>query len=288
MAFIVAPALSDGVPGFLFDERAGLRCFYDEGVGTWVIVDGDHPTPVVTVGGEELGLQAYRYNGERVWGGSYYVFCSVTDGWIASRVGVREPAAEKDVDGTTWIGDAWWKIPYEPCADVPTQTAEPKGTLLNEDEAEEAPEILWTWPRWEWKKEGSSRAPWGTFPGKGGAEQITKRRILGSERYRDNTRKYWVLALDKNSLSCTDGRTIRHVEDDDLWVLGTRGVGSWWQSDAGPDRSSGMTLAPWKHDEETGEDVEDPDGDPVELSFVSFVATQGKDRMYVAEVALWR
>ena len=49
-----------------------------------------------------------------------------------------------------------------------------------------------------------------------------------------------------------------------------------------------MRLDPWKHDAEADEDVPDRDADPVELSFDRFVATEGTDRTYVAEVALWR
>ena len=85
-----------------------------------------------------------------------------------------------------------------------------------------------------------------------------------------------------------DGRTIRYAEHDDLWVLGVKCVGTWWQSAAGPDREAGMRLDAWKHDAEADEDVPDPDADPVELTFDRFVATEGTDRMYVAEVALWR
>ena len=49
-----------------------------------------------------------------------------------------------------------------------------------------------------------------------------------------------------------------------------------------------MTLEPWKHDAETDEDVPEPDGEPLVLTFYSFVATEGTDRLYMAEVALWR
>ena len=46
-------------------------------------------------------------------------------------------------------------------------------------------------------------------------------------------------------------------------------------------------VLPWKHDAETDEDVPDPDVDPLELSFDRFVASEGTDRIYLAEVALW-
>ena len=150
------------------------------------------------------------------------------------------------------------------------------------------PTLLWWWPRWEWEKAGSSRAPWGTYVAKDGAEAVCARRILGSQQYRDNKRRYWTLAQDRLSLSCTDGRIIRYNDSDRVWVLGVRGVGKWWESANGPDRESGMRLDPWKHDAERDDDVPDPDAEPVELSFDRFVASEGTDRIYMAEVALWR
>lgn len=287
MPFKIAPARINREQGFLFDERERLRCFYDGSLYNWVVVDTDHATPVVKIGDQELLMQPYLYNGEPVWGYYGSVFNSVTDGWIYHPSGLAEPYAVKDVDGETWIGDGWWKA-GKPNPDYPEIVCEPKGTFLNEGEAEEPPVLKWWWPRWEWEKAGSSRVPWGTYVAKDGAEAICARRILGSQQYRDNKRKYWTLAQDRLSLSCTDGRTIRYVEDDDLWVLGVKGVGKWWQSAAGPDRESGMRLDPWKHDAEADEDVPDRDADPVELSFDRFVATEGTDRTYVAEVALWR
>ena len=287
MPFKISPARINGQPGFLFDAQEGLRCFYDESVYDWVIVDTDHTTPVVKVGDRELLLQPYLYNNSPVWGYYGSVFNSVTEGWIYRPSGLAEPYAEKDIDGETWIGDGWWKA-GKPNPDYPEITCEPKGTFLNEGESQEPPVLTWWWPRWQWEKAGSSRAPWGTYVAKDGAEEICARRLLGSQRYRDARRRYWTLATDRESLSCTDGRIIRHVEEDDLWVLGVKCVGTWWQSAAGPDRESGMKLDAWKHDAEADEDVPDPDTDPVELTFYAFVATEGTDRMYMAEVALWR
>ena len=291
MPFLIAPSRIHEQRGFLFDEKKGLRCFYDDSVNAWVIVDIAHPVPTIKVGeSRELALRNYLYNDQPVWenyGGA--VFNSVTDGWIYNPRGVAEPYAEKDVDGETWIGDGWWRA-GRPNPDYPEIQCEPKGTFLNGGEAEEPPVLKWWWPRWEWTEDlsGRSRAPWGVYVGKDGAEAIAQRRILGSQQYRDGDRRYWTLATDRESLSCTDGRIIRHIEDDDLWVLGARGVGRWWQSASGPDRDAGMRLDPWKHDAEADEDVPDPDGNPVELAFQSFVASKGNGRIYMAEVALWR
>lgn len=291
MPFLIAPSRINGQRGFLFDKDEGLRCFYDESVYSWVIVDLEHTTSVVKVGDDyELSLRNYLYNGEPVWdsyGGA--VFCSITDGWIYNPAGVYEPYAEKDVDGETWIGDGWWKA-GKPNPDYPEITCQPKGTFLNEGEAPEPPVLKWWWPRWQWNSDlgGRSREPWGVYEGKDGAENIAARRIVGSQQYRDGSWRYWTLAMDKESLSDSRGRVIRYVEDEDLWILGVKGVGKWWQSADGPDREHGMRLDAWKHDAESDEDVPDPDTDPVELAFDSFVATEGTGRMYMAEVALWR
>ena len=289
MPFLISPSRINGQRGFLFDAKAGLRCFYDESLYTWVIVDEEHTTPVVKIGEDiELPLRNYLYNGERVWDGyGGAVFKSVTDGWIYNPAGVVEPCAEKDLDGETWIGDGWWHA-GKPNPDYPEITCEPKGTFLNEGEAPEVPVLKWRWPRWEWERSGSSRAPWGAYVGKDGAEEIARKRIVGSQQYRDGDWRYWILAMDKKSLSDSRGRVIRYNEDEDLWVLGVKGIGAWWQSAAGPDRDAGMKLDPWKHDAESDEDVPDPDGEPLELTFYSFVATEGVDRIYMAEVALWR
>lgn len=287
MPFLIAPSRYNGQPGFMFDWKAGLRCFYDDGLYTWIIVDEEHTTPVVMDGDRELHLRDFLYNGEPVWGGYGILFNSVTDGWIYNPRGLVEPHAEKDLDGTTWIGDGWWKA-GKPSGQYPEIVCEPKGTYLNEGEGDDPPTLVWKWPRWQWEKAGYSRAPWGTYVGKDGAEEIARKRIVGSQQYRDGDRRYWILATDKKSLSDSRGRVIRYHEDEDLWVLGVKGIGKWWQSPTGPDRDAGMTLDPWKHDAETGEDVPDPDGEPLVLTFYSFIATEGTDRIYMAEVALWR
>lgn len=287
MPFKIAPSRINGQPGFLFDEEERLRGFYDASLYRWVIVDTEHPTPVVKIGDRMLSLQPYLYNDEPVWSGWGTLFNSVANGWIYYPGTLYEPKAEKDLDGETWIGDGWWAA-GKPSGQYPEIVCEPKGTYLNEGEAETPLTLLWWWPRWEWEKAGSSRAPWGTYVAKDGAEAICARRILGSQQYRDNKRKYWTLAQDRLSLSCTDGRIIRYNDSDRVWVLGVRGVGKWWESASGPDRESGMRLDPWKHDAEADDDVPDPDAEPVELSFDRFVASEGKDRIYMAEVALWR
>ena len=287
MPFKIAPANINGQRGFLFDENEKLRCFFDEDIYRWIIVDTNHTTPVVRVDGDrELSLQPYLYNDEPVWTGWGTVFKSITDGWIYYPGTLAEPKAEKDVDGETWIGDGWWRAGM-PNPEYPEIVCEPRGTYLNEGEAETPPTLLWWWPRWQWEQAGSSRAPWGTYVAKDGAEEICARRILGSQRYRDNKRKYWTLAQDRLSLSCTDGRIIRYNDSDHVWVLGVKGVGKWWETADGPDRESGMTLVPWKHDTESDTDVPDPEADPLELSFDRFVASEGNDRIYMAEVALW-
>ena len=288
MPFKIAPSRINLQPGFMFDEDAGLRCFYDGDLYRWVIVDTEHTTPIVKVDEDRtLLMMPFLYNGEPVWGYYGSVFNSVTDGWIYNPRGICEPSAEKDIDGETWIGDGWWKA-GRPNPEYPEIVCEPRGTYLNEGEAETPPTLTWWWPRWQWEKAGSSRAPWGTYVAKDGAEEICARRILGSQRYRDNKRKYWTLAQDRLSLSCTDGRIIRYNDSDRVWVLGVKGVGKWWETTDGPDRESGMTLASWKHDAESDTDVPDPEADPLELSFDRFVASEGTDRIYMAEVALWR
>ena len=288
MPFKIAPSRINGQPGFLFDEEERLRGFYDASLYRWVIVDTEHATPIVKVGEERtLALMPFLYNDQPVWGFSGAVFNSITDGWIYNPRGIYEPSAEKDLDGETWIGDGWWRA-GKPNPEYPEIVCEPRGTYLNEGAAETPPTLLWWWPRWEWEKAGSSRAPWGTYVAKDGAEEICARRILGSQQYRDDRRKYWTLAQDRLSLSCADGRIIRYNDNDRLWVLGVKGVGKWWQSASGPDREGGMRLDPWKHDAGADEDVPDPEEKPVELSFDRFVASEGKDRIYMAEVALWR
>ncbi len=287
--FLIAPAAVNGQRGFLFDEKAKLRCFHDSGLSAWVIVDTDHPAPVIRKGeDDELPMRAGLYNGKPCWEGYGAVFFSVTDGWIFNPYGIAEPFAEKDVDGETWIGDGWWKLDGEPTGRYPEVECSPKGSFLNEGAEETPPVLRWWWPRWEWRREGSSRAPWGVYDAKDGAAEIAPRRIVGSQQYRDGSRRYWLLSQDRNSLACADGRTIRFNKDEDLWVLGVKGLGKWWQTPDGPSRESGMKLEAWKRDEETDEDVPDPDGKPVELTFYAFVATEGTDRMYVAEAALWR
>lgn len=291
MPFLIAPSRINGQHGFLFDEKKDLRCFYDETIYSWVIVDTSHTAPIIKVGENyELALRNYLYNDQPVWenyGGA--VFNSITDGWIYNPDGLAEPYAEKDLDGETWIGNGWWKI-SKPNPDYPDITARPKGTFLNESESREPPVLKWWWPRWQWNADlgGRSRAPWGVYEGRDGAEDAAARRIVGSQLYRDGDRRDWVLALDKKSLSDSRGRVIRYNEDEDLWILGVKGVGTWWQSSAGPDRDAGMKLDAWKHDSETDEDIRDPDTDPVELTFYSFIETEGSDQIWVAEVALWR
>lgn len=289
MPFQIAPSRISGQPGFMFDEDERLRCLYDSSLYRWVIVDTEHATPVVKVGEERtLALMPFLYNDQPVWRFSGAVFNSVTDGWIYNPSGIYEPSAEKDIDGETWIGDGWWKA-GKPNPKYPEIVCEPRGTYLNDGAAETPPTLLWWWPRWEWTKDlsGRSQAPWGVYAAKDGAEAVCARRILGLQQYRDNKRNYWTLAQNRLSLSCTDGRIIRYNDSDRVWVLGVRGVGKWLESANGPDRESGMTLAPWKHDAETGEDVPDSDAEPLVLSFNRFVASEGTDRIYMAEVALW-
>ncbi len=287
MSFIIAPSSINGQPGFMFDWEAKLRCFYDKDLYTWVIVDDEHTTPVVEAGDETLRLRDYLYNGEPVWGNYGAVFNSVADGWIYNPRGLVEPFAEKDLDGETWIGDGWWAA-GKPNGRYPEIACEPRGTFQNEGEGGDPPTLVWKWPRWQWEKAGSSRAPWGTYAGKDGAEEEAPVRVVGSQQFRDDRRKYWILAMDRKSLSCSDGRIIRFVEDDNLWILGVKGIGKWWQTPAGPDRESGMTLDPWRHDDATDDDVPDPEGVPLALSFYNFIATEGTGRLYMAEVALWR
>ena len=288
MPFKIAPSRINGQPGFLFDEEERLRGFYDASLYRWVIVDTEHATPIVKVGEERtLALMPFLYNGEPVWGFSGAVFNSITDGWIYNPSGIYEPSAEKDLDGETWIGDGWWKA-GKPNPEYPEIVCEPAGRYISDSEGQTPPTLLWWWPRWEWEKAGSSRAPWGTYVAKDGAEETAAVRVVGSQQYRDDKRSYWTLAQDRLSLSCTDGRIIRYNDSDRVWVLGVKGVGKWWESASGPDRESGMRLDPWKHDAERDDDVPDPDADPVELSFDRFVATEGTGRLYMAEVALWR
>ena len=164
MPFLIAPSRINGQHGFLFDEKKDLRCFYDETIYSWVIVDTSHTAPIIKVGENyELALRNYLYNDQPVWenyGGA--VFNSITDGWIYNPDGLAEPYAEKDLDGETWIGDGWWKI-SKPNPDYPDITARPKGTFLNESESQEPPVLKWWWPRWQWNADlgGRSRAPWG-------------------------------------------------------------------------------------------------------------------------------
>ena len=138
MPFLISPSRFNGQPGFMFDWKAELRCFYDDGLYTWIIVDEEHPTPVVMDGDRELHLRDFLYNGEPVWGGYGILFNSVTDGWIYNPRGLVEPHAEKDLDGTTWIGDGWWKA-GKPSGQYPEIVCEPKGTSLNEGEGGDPP-----------------------------------------------------------------------------------------------------------------------------------------------------
>ena len=292
MPFLIAPARINGQRGFLFDLDEKLRCFYDDGLRHWVVVDERHLAPVVGIGEDnELTLRNYLYNGEPVWDGPEgAVFCSVSDGWMYNPEGLSEPYAEKDVDGETWIGDAWWKASGEPCAEEPEIECSPRGTLLNEEgeDAPEPPTLFWRWPRWELERTGFIRTPWGVYTGRDGAEEIAPRRTVGSQRYRDGENRSWVLSADRLSLAGPRGLVIRFVARDRLWVLGVKGIGMWFQTEDGPDRTKGMALEPWRHDDETGEDARDPEGETLKLTFQDFVATGETDRMYVAEVALWR
>ena len=291
MQFLVASAKIDGGRGFFFDDEEELRCFRSSDLSAWIIVDIMHLSPVIKVDLGELWLLPYLYNGERVWAGSGgCVFKSVTDGWILTTSSPpAEPVAEKDLDGVTWIGDGWWQI-GTPNPFYPELECTPRGTNLNETNGATPtpPAVRWWWPRWEWESAGSSVAPWGVYVAKDGADETgVARRIVGSQQYRDERRRVFTLAPDKLSLSCTDGRIVRYSDGDGLWLLGEKGVGSWFQSESGPDRTAGMTLVAWKHDEDTGEDVLDTETDPLVLTFYRVAATEGKDRIYMAEVARW-
>ena len=175
MPFKIAPSRINGQPGFLFDEEERLRGFYDASLYRWVIVDTEHATPIVKVGEERtLALMPFLYNDQPVWGFSGAVFNSITDGWIYNPSGIYEPSAEKDIDGETWIGDGWWKA-GKPNPEYPEIVCEPAGRYISDSEGLTPPTLLWWWPRWEWEKAGSSRAPWGTYVAKDGAEAVCAR-----------------------------------------------------------------------------------------------------------------
>ena len=144
MRFLVFPSRSDGRHGLLVEQDGLRRGFYSAEAGAWVIVDGQMAP---TVGG--LPMHPFLYNGEPAWhGAAGAVFKSASNVWIFNPSGFREPYAEKDLDGETWIGDGWWLLSDRPSKSNPAPTATPRGTLLN-GEAPQPPDVTWAWPRWE-------------------------------------------------------------------------------------------------------------------------------------------
>ena len=289
MSFFVMPAQIDGNAGFLYDREDQLRCFYSDELRNWIIVDNSHPVSTIVVGNYNMPREERLYNEHFVWFGygAGAVFYSITESeWIFNPNGLREPHAEKDLDGTTWVGDGWWGI------DGPIRSAQilcqARGTFLNSSSGAIAPTMSWKWPRWEWAAAGRSVWPFGVYVGKDGAEDVAARRIVGAQRYREgSTSRYWLLSQDGLSLSRPNGQTIRFDAERHLWVLGTLGMGTWWQGVNAPNRDDGMTLKPWKHDEASGADLPDADRNDLVLSFYSFVSSGTKSTAFMAEVARW-
>lgn len=292
MSFLVMPAGIGYAAGFLYDEDEDLRCFLDtDELNAWIIVDSSHPCSRIESSNWYLSRWEHLYNGAPVWFSMYHgaVFQSITDGWIYNPAGLAEPYAEKDLDGVTWIGDGWWYIGEKPNATSPTVACTARGVFLNQNSNEPVPALVWKWARWQWTAAGRSNAPYGVYEGTDGAEADVARRLVGVQRYRDVvTNLYWDLSADMLSLDGPDGRRIIYDSMSRLWILGTRGLGEWWQGSNAPSRSDGMTLVPWKHDDDSGEDHQDSERDPLVLEFHSFVSSGAHATAYMAEVARWR
>ena len=294
MPFIVAPARIGSARGFLLDREAGLRGFFSGDLDNWVVVDAEHPAPVIEVNGNSLGMQSFLYNEEPVWGAETAgvgpaVFRSAA-GWIYNPRGLQEPSAEQDVDETTWIGDGWWTLAGKPSANNPAPALTAAGTIRNED-SPSPPTLTWNWRRWERNASASGQntdAPWGCYDPKDGAAAIAQRRIVGSRRYRDADRRYWTMSTDKKTLVSDGGPVARYDEDEGLWIIGKRGSECWWQAAAGANPGSSLTLAQWMHDATTGMDVANPDGSPYVLAFWGYAQSPDLGRIHVAEVARWR
>lgn len=148
MRFLVFPSRSYGDPGLLVEEDGSRRGFFSDFASAWVIVEPTHLAPHIEIDGTALPLHFLLYDGAPAWKNSGAVFHSISDGWIYNPGGLREPLAYKDVDGTTWLGDGWWKLSGEPTKSAPSPTATPRGTILNQ-QSPTVPVVRWTWPRWE-------------------------------------------------------------------------------------------------------------------------------------------
>ena len=291
MAFVALPTRVPGSagPGMIFDPDAGLAGWpAAEAAGAlglrdpWVIVDRDHPAPSLRVGADAMmAAEGFLYNGERVWSGGGRCCCkSLSEGWVLLEdwAEAREPAASVGLDGTTYEGDAWWRLGAAPGVDNPAPSLVPRGTLLNQA-APAAPSLRWVWPRWQRNSGQSWDAPLGVYAGVDGAEDAAAVRTVGCLVLRDDGGADWTESADGSAFSCpARGLTLR--EEDGAWVAGDRPDGAWWEASGRPSRRDGCTLSP------RGADAESRT--VIRLEFRKFDWAAGTVRAWAAEVALWR
>lgn len=273
---------------FGWDESTG-RLLLARSVGgsspIFVIVPDACILPELVVDGDVLKAESYSFNGEPVFHyGGRWAFCNGDD-WILHS-SASSPSAYLDEETGEWVGDGWWSID-PPDLDYPDSAlrATARGTYANEGSGATAPQVRIRWPRWEWA--GGGTAPFGYYDPEGGP---TGRISLGLMRCSDGG-SHWLESYDGLSFTRTsDGLRLSKISDG-LWATDgyqASAAGSWYQTGAAPNIDSPATLAPMARAEEGRPAVADTSRDPITLTFLSFVGSQKKELVYMAEVAAWR
>lgn len=313
-AAVLAPSRVRGRLGFVYAECSfrpdpdevvtvavrGIFVAESEGefvrrADTFALVDDAHPDPQLVVDGRVFDCQICRYNGEPCWvgrstpgagGGS--IFKSFDGSWIYTPGSILvEPHFETDLDGST-TGDGWWEL----TAGIPTfhnrtvSVATARGTLAA-DAGATAPTIVWRWPRWARMAGQTSEPPYGGYePADDPDEELPRCSILlGTPLYGNSAnRPEWAFhEADRELVNTVNGSVCRL--SDGVWILGTWGSGTWWQSDVAPDPPQSFLLQAFRRE---GSNVVRVAASDFRLVFAGCAPNLRRAPALVAEAAVWR
>lgn len=195
------------------------------------------------------------------------------------------PSASLDIDGETWIGEAWLEITPFPSDVTSELTIRRCGTLQNNTYPRRA-EVSWLWPRWVRSDEHSERSPYGFYAPAG---QDAVPLSLGAEVYSGGGTLWRKVGAGPDaSYVAEDGRTLamRASRGGPVWAVGTPDApdSTWYEAEDPPTPSDGGKFPQWRR---VGQDIPVPTGQNLYLTFRYWGAPLVRSQCYVAEIPSW-
>ena len=240
----------DGRGAFFRIVTGGNRlcAFRSAQLEAWIYVDRSQDrTPQIVVDDRTFSMSAELYNGKPLWarrsGGN--IFYSAAYGeWIYFG-SVGEPHAEQKLDGT-WEGDGWWALGTDDPGPDWSPDFSARGVYIDEERA--APDIRWTWPRWQWNAErsGNSVEPYGVYTPEDQDDDETRVFLIGIRCWKNEARSLYASFY---------GTSYEYRDENGTATLTKQEGGSAWSSDWNHPVGSGVVWHEMPDEPITGQNA---------------------------------